>query len=72
MIDISKDDTTSYAYCPKCKKWATEENGQTIWKPYYQMTSEEQQAINKGQNDFNMGAFKPKPRICPNCKNNKL
>jgi len=67
MIDVGEGNTISYAHCPNCKKWATEENGQIIWKPFFEMSMQEQREMNYNRTNFNIGKSKPSPHLCPEC-----
>ena len=70
MIDLTRnEDTPTYAFCDKCKRWATMEGKHIVWKEYFNMSPVEQQEYDLANKNFQMGSSKVISKICPDCQN---
>ena len=55
--------------CSSCNRWQTKDNqGNIVWKYYYNMTQEEQAEMNQVKSLFNTGHARHKIEKCPDCK----
>ena len=68
MVDVG-DKVPTYIYCPSCKSLATESIAGESWKPYFQMTPQEQAQIDKAKST---GEVKFISKICPKCKKENI